>query len=124
MVDSASQFRSEWTDAPYAHARARFGDLLRWVVVTNGRAGATAYGPDEVITVPALPALQVDAAGAGDAFAAGLLHGLLLSQPISDAMALGARWGAAAVETRQSVPPISASTALRTGRRPLRNVVD
>jgi sulfofructose kinase len=82
VVDSASQLRPEWVADPYANAKATFGDLLRWVVVTKGAAGAMAYGLDEVVTVPAVPAQQVDATGAGDAFAAGLLHGLLLGQPI------------------------------------------
>jgi sugar/nucleoside kinase (ribokinase family) len=48
---------------------------------------------------------QIDATGAGDAFAAGVVHALLGHQRIEQAMELGAELGAAAVERLQSVPP-------------------
>jgi sugar/nucleoside kinase (ribokinase family) len=47
----------------------------------------------------------VDATGAGDAFAAGLIATLLTGHDIQDAMERGAAQGAAAVEVLQSVPP-------------------
>jgi sugar/nucleoside kinase (ribokinase family) len=47
----------------------------------------------------------VDATGAGDAFAAALISGLLAGLGIREAMELGAARGAAAVEALQSVPP-------------------
>jgi sugar/nucleoside kinase (ribokinase family) len=73
--------------------------------VTRGSRGADAYGADGSCHVPARPARQVDATGAGDAFAAGLIAGLLAQQGIEEAMELGAALGAAAVEVLQSVPP-------------------
>jgi sugar/nucleoside kinase (ribokinase family) len=47
---------------------------------------------------------QVDATGAGDAFAAGLIAALLAQDGIQDAMERGAARGAAAVEVLQSIP--------------------
>jgi len=47
----------------------------------------------------------VDATGAGDAFAAGLIAALLAGHGIQDAMERGAAQGAAAVEALQSIPP-------------------
>jgi sugar/nucleoside kinase (ribokinase family) len=46
----------------------------------------------------------VDATGAGDAFAAGLIAALLAEDGIQAAMERGAAQGAAAVEALQSVP--------------------
>jgi sugar/nucleoside kinase (ribokinase family) len=75
------------------------------VVVTRGRDGATAYGADGACHVPARPARQVDTTGAGDAFAVGLITGLLDGRDIRASLELGTAWGAAAVEALQSVPP-------------------
>jgi sugar/nucleoside kinase (ribokinase family) len=46
----------------------------------------------------------VDATGAGDPFAAGLIAALLAQDGIQDAMERGAARGAAAVEVLQSIP--------------------
>jgi adenosine kinase len=48
------------------------------LIVTRGAAGAVIHTRGEQITIPAVPARQVvDPTGCGDAFRAGLLHGLL-----------------------------------------------
>lgn len=50
------------------------------VVITRGADGAVAWharNPDRVLAVPALPVQVVDTVGAGDAFMAGLLSGLV-----------------------------------------------
>jgi sugar/nucleoside kinase (ribokinase family) len=117
LVGSASQYRAEWLAAPFESARIVAGPRLRWVVITRGRAGADAYGPDGWCHADAREARQVDATGAGDAFAAGLLHGLLAGGPIQEAMELGAEHGAAAVELMQSVPPEWIDSAGPTPRR-------
>ncbi|NJC73409.1 sugar kinase [Planosporangium thailandense] len=51
------------------------------VVVTSGADGAVAWWQDETFGAPALPTVAVDRIGAGDAFAAGLLWGLLDGSP-------------------------------------------
>jgi ribokinase len=58
----------------------------------DGRRGEWAAAP--------LPGLPVDAYGAGDSFAGGLTYGLAEGRPATDALALGARCGAACVTGR------------------------
>ena len=61
------------------------------VVLTIGERGALAItGDDQVFTQPALPATIVDRIGAGDAFSAGVLCGLL-----EGSLETGLRYGAA-----------------------------
>jgi len=105
LVGSKSQLPDAWRQAPLQAARAAMGDRLRLVVVTDGSHGAVAYGDATPCAVPAQPARQVDATGAGDAFAAGLLHGLLEGWELLAAMKLGTAWAAAAVEKLESIPP-------------------
>jgi sugar/nucleoside kinase (ribokinase family) len=105
LVGSKSQLPAAWRQAPLQAARAAMGERLRLVVATDGSHGAVAYGDAIPCAVPAQPAQQVDATGAGDAFAAGLLHGLLEGWELLAAMELGTAWAAAAVEELQSIPP-------------------
>ncbi len=105
LVGSKSQLPAAWRQAPLQAARAAMGDRLRLVVVTDGSHGAVAHGDAAPCAVPAQPARQVDATGAGDAFAAGLLHGLLEGWELLAAMKLGTAWAAAAVEKLESIPP-------------------
>ncbi|WP_283134591.1 sugar kinase [Rhizohabitans arisaemae] len=51
------------------------------VVVKRGSDGATVYTPEERIDLPARPVVAVDPIGAGDAFVAGYLSGLLDGLP-------------------------------------------
>jgi ribokinase len=62
------------------------------LVTADGRTGEWAAAP--------LPGLPVDAYGAGDSFAGGLTYGLAEDRPATDALALGARCGAACVTGR------------------------
>jgi sulfofructose kinase len=105
IIGSSAEYPKDWLTAPFDRARQRTGPELQWVVVTDGQAGATAYGPDSVIEIPLVPARRVDSTGAGDAFAAGILHGLVQSQDILTAAMLGSWWGAVALEDLRSVPP-------------------
>lgn len=105
VIGSESQFPSEWLASPFAFVRTLAGARLRWVVVTRAERGADAYGPGEVCHVPARAIRQVDATGAGDAFTAGLLHGLIEDGDMQRAMHLGAAWGAATGARLQSIPP-------------------
>jgi sugar/nucleoside kinase (ribokinase family) len=104
-IGSTAQLPQHWCSSPYNAARQEFGKQLRWTVVTDGAAGAAAYGPEGVVTISAPHAEQVDSTGAGDAFTAGLIHELLRGADMKTALTTGARWGAAMVERWQSFPP-------------------
>jgi sugar/nucleoside kinase (ribokinase family) len=105
LVGSAEQLPEYWRPSPFAAARAVAGRRLKFLVITEGPLGVHAYGPDETVHVPALTAVQRDATGAGDAFAAGLVDGLLGGAGMYSALKLGCAWGAQAVQVLQSVPP-------------------
>jgi sulfofructose kinase len=106
VIGSSADYASAWLDTPYQCLRDRVGNRLQWVVVTRGELGAEAYGPDDVVVaIPALATTPVDTTGAGDCFAAGLMHGLLQGIDITTAGALGALWAAATLNLSQSVPP-------------------
>ena len=59
------------------------------VVVKNGGIDATCFAGDERFTEPALPVSVVEPVGAGDAFAAGWLHGALTGLPHPARLRLG-----------------------------------
>ena len=73
------------------------------VARTAGTAGGsleTADGARSTWAAAPLPGPPVDAYGAGDSFAAGLTYGLAVGRPAAEALALGARCGAACVTGR------------------------
>jgi sulfofructose kinase len=80
------------------------GPHLRYFVVTDGKNGATAHTKDKQFHIPAAPAKIVDITGAGDAFAAGLIDGLVRQLVITEAMTQGAQWAAIAATTDSSIP--------------------
>ncbi|MGI2260915.1 PfkB family carbohydrate kinase [Shewanella sp. GXUN23E] len=82
------------------------GDCLQAFVVTQGEQGAVLCSADGQQHVPAIPAELMDATGAGDAYAGGLIHGLVSGKTLPDAMLEAARWGAMAVATPSSVPGV------------------
>ena len=71
---------------------ARFD--LRGVCVTRGAAGATLLLDDVYREAPARHVDVVDTVGAGDAFAAGLGHGLIRSWTVPEILSVASRLGA------------------------------
>jgi 2-dehydro-3-deoxygluconokinase len=69
------------------------------VVLKAGDKGAWYADGAERGFCPCHPVLEIDPVGAGDAFCAGLLSGLLDGQPFRDAVARGATLGAFCVST-------------------------
>jgi len=88
------------------------GERLRWIVVTAGPGGARALSSAEVLAVPAARVDTVDTTGAGDAFAAGLVHALVAHRPMSEALAIAARFGTEATRWASSGLPAHAVARL------------
>jgi ribokinase len=104
VIGSRDEYPESWLAAPYDALHAVIGDPLRWVIVTRGAEGATAHGRNGTVGIPVCEVVVTDATGAGDSFAAGLLHGLLAGRDLATAGRLGARWASATVARSQSVP--------------------
>lgn len=73
------------------------------LVVKDGAVGATAFAGDEVAFEPAPPVLVVEEVGAGDAFAAGLVAGLLRGDDLATALRLGHDCAATALSSTADV---------------------
>jgi sugar/nucleoside kinase (ribokinase family) len=97
LVGSESDLPAEFLASPWESGRAIAGTTLRWVVVTRGERGASAFSSAERLDVPAPHVHVVDSTAAGDVFAAGLVHALAGGQPMPEALRVAAAWGAAAV---------------------------
>ena len=108
LVGSAPDLSPEDGRAPLAMGAVVAGDRLRWVVVTAGPAGARAFSSAETLVAPAERVETVDTTGAGDAFAAGLVHALVAGQPMAQALALAVRFGTEATRFAGSVMPAEA----------------
>ncbi|MFN8196057.1 MAG: carbohydrate kinase family protein [Nocardioidaceae bacterium] len=106
------------TDDPDGLAR-RLAGQDRLVVCTHGARGATAYDGAREVAVPAAPATAVvDTNGAGDAFCAGLLHGLHQGWPLERSVRAGTVAGATAVEVETLASPRLTAELLDTATAP------
>jgi 2-dehydro-3-deoxygluconokinase len=74
------------------------------VVVKDAEHGATSYAEGKRTFVPSLPTKVVEPVGAGDAFAAGYLAGVLEDLDERSRLRLGHLAAAAALRTRDDVP--------------------
>lgn len=81
----------------------RFGTQA--VCITRGAAGAALYAGGQLTEVDGIPVEVVDTVGAGDAFAAGLLHGVLAGHTPADALAFANRSGALVASRPGALPP-------------------
>lgn len=76
------------------------------VIVKQGADGATAFAEGQSWFQPAPAVDVVEPVGAGDAFAAGVLHGLLDSAPIADCLAQGSRLAGQALQVDGDIPAV------------------
>lgn len=72
---------------------------VRCLVIKDGSNGATLYDKTGVYQIPPFSCHCIDAVGAGDAFNAGFLAGVLEGKSFLDSAAIGAVCGARATET-------------------------
>jgi sugar/nucleoside kinase (ribokinase family) len=109
LVASASDLGPRERRSPWKLGKSVAGDALRAFVLTRGAAGAESFSPGHRLRVAAPQVEAVDSTGAGDVFAAGLVHALAGGAPFSEALAKGCAWGAAAV----TVPGLPSREAIR-----------
>ncbi len=115
LVCSKADMDQRFLADPFAAGKAVAGDALEWVVVTDGPQGAAAYGRHATHQQSATPTEAVDGVGAGDVFAAGLLHALVRDRPMPEALAIAAQWGAASVQYAGAEPPAGFPWKLEAG---------
>ncbi|PKH07022.1 PfkB family carbohydrate kinase [Moritella sp. Urea-trap-13] len=111
LISSKSDMHNHGVDtnahqAIWKYGQQISGEQLRYFIITDGEHGAVAYSQHKAIAVTAVAASVVDTTGAGDAFASGLMHGLLANQDIAQAMTTGSEWAAIAVATASSIPGV------------------
>lgn len=105
LIGSAGDLDDDFLADPWTGGRHIAGELLQWMVVTHGSGGAAAYGAGGRLSVPAPRVPVVDSTGAGDVFAAGLVHALVRGEAMQNALATAVSWGAISVSYAGSVPP-------------------
>lgn len=94
---------SDATPAELGAALAeRFGTEA--VCVTRGADGAALWTDGQLTEVDGIPVVVADAVGAGDAFAAGLLHAILDGRTPADALAFANRLGALVASRPGALP--------------------
>ena len=105
LVGSAADLDDAFLADPFAAGRRIAGKYLQWMVITHGAEGAVAHGASGALHVRAPRVRVVDSTGAGDVFAAGLLHGLGRGEAMEIALGRAVAWGSAAVCHAGSIPP-------------------
>jgi sugar/nucleoside kinase (ribokinase family) len=106
LIASAADLTAAEAADPLLLGRTLCGEALRWVVVTRGARGVEAFGVDGSRHVaPAEPVDVVDATGAGDVFAAGLIDALLRGEGMEAALRRGTAWAARHIAHEGSLPP-------------------
>lgn len=118
LVASESDLDASQLAEPFKLGRRVSGGIVKWVVITRGGGGADAYGRRRTLHVDSPVVDPVDTTGAGDAFAAGLLHALTSGGDtdggMEAALAQACQWGAAATQCLSSALPTEAVNALLT----------
>jgi len=99
---------AEWFDLPSTpEAFCREGSRrFQWraAAVTLGARGCAMLVDDRYVEAPGLVVDVVDAVGAGDAFAAAFMHGIVSNWPVKDIARFANRAGARAVRARGAIP--------------------
>lgn len=104
LLSSHSDMHGRTQLSMWDYGRSIAGAALAYFIVTEGEQGARLYTADGEQHVAAKVATVVDSTGAGDVYAAGLIHGLVSGMAIETAMQEAAVWGAHAVASETSIP--------------------
>lgn len=99
-------------DADISCALQKLHELTRGMVaITLGEKGCAAISKDgeETLRVPAKRVAQVDSSGAGDAFFAGLLHGIATGNRFHDTLQLAVDTAAKVVSSKETTLPSATS---------------
>ncbi|WP_375385755.1 sugar kinase [uncultured Microbacterium sp.] len=95
--------------------RVLLDEGCRWVIVKRGPEGAVGYDGQTEIAVPSRAADVLDTVGAGDAFAAGVVAGLVKGDTLSESLERGATLAARVVATVGDIEGLPTSEDLATG---------
>jgi 2-dehydro-3-deoxygluconokinase len=72
---------------------------VRWIAIKKGKEGAYVADENSGFSIPIFPMKVVDTIGAGDAFNAGFISGLLENLPIEECGKMASMMGAFAVSS-------------------------
>jgi sugar/nucleoside kinase (ribokinase family) len=108
IVASRSDLYDDTPGGLWALGREVAGERLRWFVLTAGPAGARAISREAMLEAPAEAVKTVDTTGAGDAFAAGLVHALVGGRSMREALEVALTFGTEATLWPASVLPAEA----------------
>jgi fructokinase len=88
------------------------GSGVHTVCVTRGPDGADMWSNGTMSTVAGIPVAVADTVGAGDAFAAALVHGILVDLPATESLAFANRLGALVASRPGALPSWSVDEVL------------
>ena len=113
LVASADDCDAPTLAEPFRAGRAQVGVRLSAFVITHGGGVVVAHGERGEVRVEPSPAPVLDATGAGDVFAAGLLDALTHGAGLEPALVHACAWGAIAVGLESSAPTTGVFPAFR-----------
>lgn len=93
-IEEAAMLTGETQPGKQAELFARAGCDI--AIITRGKEGALLMSAGEMLEVPAFPVEVVDVSGAGDAFIAGFIVGLLENWSLADCLRFASAMGASA----------------------------
>ncbi len=104
LIASKTDMQGRSQLSPWEYGLTIAGASLKYFIVTDGSDGAHLYTRDDCQHVNAVPSVVVDTTGAGDAYAAGLIHGMTSGLGIVESMKEAGIWAGFAVATHSSIP--------------------
>ncbi len=104
LISSESELSEPIHDTRFEALYRKSNSMLKGLIVSQAERGAVCYGAGKIIRVPAKQIEPLDTTGAGDAFAAGVIDGLVNSLDMEEALRYGVMWGTDSTRVLQSIP--------------------